>query len=136
MKIYHEPYYVRMREKMGSQTVEMDFDGFRKSIYEGMIWYVCLTVYNKRKQIDNLHDSLEVVGKRGAETFVIALKMLKEFEKYLQERTIGSDKNSIYIGWADSLRKKIYCHFLKRYGYRYIHCPKENGYMVKDITVI
>ena len=120
----------RSIESLGKQEVRMEFSNMG-SEYD-CHWYLSLIVFTKRKKIDQHFDNCEITGKSGAETFVIALKMLQEFEHDIVEE-FPNCTHSIYITGADALRRKIYFHFLPRYGYKLVISYRK-PFMVKRLN--
>lgn len=108
--------YYQSTEKLGKQEVKMEFWNVEKPVNPKCKWMVSLIVYTKRKKIEQHFHNCEITGEHGAETFLIALKMLQEFEEYIQDE-FGYLEHMICIDGMDALRRRIYQHFLPRYGY-------------------
>lgn len=106
-------------EELGKQKIRMEFTNVEESVKQKCKWWVAFIVYTKRKKIEQHFGNCEITGEHGAETFVIALKMLQEFEQYI----LGEYpylEHMICVDGADAMRRRIYQHFLPRYGYEKI----------------
>ncbi|UVX98790.1 MAG: hypothetical protein [Bacteriophage sp.] len=72
----------------------------------------------------------KTTGNCGLEGLIWAKNGLLEFEKFIKKDYL---KQRIVISWTDNKRKKVYIHYLKRYGYRLkIHYGRE--FLIKDIA--
>ena len=103
-------------ENLGKQQIRMEFWNTEKPINPKCKWMVSLIIFTKRKKIDQHFGNCEITGEHGAETFLVALKMLQEFEQNIVKEYPYLE-HMICIDGADALRRRIYQHFLPRYGY-------------------
>ena len=104
-------------ETLGKQTIHMEFWNTEPSRLEYRCkWKVSLVIYTKRKKINQHFNNCEISGESGIETFLIAARMLREFEEYIVDK-YPHHEHIMYVDGADSLRRRIYQHFLPRYGY-------------------
>lgn len=118
------------------QQVQVGFAGFEvpHKRPRRIHWFMSLVVFNKRNKINEHFDRCEITGSSGAESFVIAREAMKIFEeKELTSGEFANCEHVLFIGGVDSLRRKIYGHFLKRYGFKAGRDPDGHWAMIKNI---
>lgn len=87
------------------------------------IYGVCFEIKRKR----TMDTFLKITGEDGIKPLLWAKKKILDFEERISEISY-SDNISLFVGWDDSRRKKVYIRGLKNNGYRinnidgYGHC--------------
>lgn len=108
--------YYQSTEKLGKQTIQMEFWNVEEPVNPKCKWFVSLIIYTKRKKMEQHFHNCDITGECGAETFIVALRMLQEFEQDIVKEYPYLE-HLMCIDGADALRRRIYQHFLPRYGY-------------------
>lgn len=103
------------KKRFGRQTAYITFheDYSAKKVY----WYVEFQVYTKRKHIEKNFERNTITGENGVQPLLFAKDSILAFYDFLKKE-FPDQENIIVVQWADNLRKKIYTHFLPRYGFQ------------------
>ena len=85
---------------------------------------VCLTIYNKSKDMYSNMDKHLVTGADPIRDFIIARKMFDALEAKVVQSTIAQRQDAvILIQWEDNRRRDAYYKVLSRKGYTYGKMP-------------
>ena len=106
--------------RIGKQTARIGFCLDRKEMDKTCYWFVEFQIYTKRKHIERNYAECRMTGECGVEGLLFAKDAILEFSKWIltQRWAETGCRQVIVVWWADNIRKKIYCHFLPRYGFK------------------
>lgn len=123
------------KRKIGNQTAVIKFylsDSYCKG--NKHYWWVSFQIYSKRKHIEKNFEDCKITGKCGLEGILFAKDAILEFEKFISTQyEVNENHHFIVVGWADKVRKKIYCHFLPRYGF-VLGKYQGSGALIKEVS--
>jgi hypothetical protein len=134
-KYYNDIYYCheertyQLKRIVGNQTIYMEFSEIeldRNAFVRNDCRYynVCLTIYNKSKDMYTNMDKHLSTGKDPIRNFIIARKMFDALEAKVVQSAIAHNQDvAIVIHWEDNRRRDAYYKVLSRKGYRYATMP-------------
>lgn len=96
-------------------------------------YWIALSSGKKRRDFD-IYEDKELKSDGGIKALMWVKEMIFSFPEYFKQNKIKSNKSEyICIKWADSRRRDIYSHLLKRYGFYFMQDGGEK-LLIKKIT--
>lgn len=99
-----------------NQTFNMHFQEYAYS-FDTIYFYVCMSVYNKRKNYDKNFAGNKITGEHPSLTLAAAAWSFRQLEYAVLEDWNDSHNVVIVVEWSDNRRRDIYTRYLSRYGY-------------------
>lgn len=109
-------YYIRIKDD--GLTYEMSFcHGGNDDCDYWLTYYVCLSIYRKRKDVVENFDNHKLTGNNSFKSFIFAKNAFKSLYDFC------APGRRIIIEAIDDRRAKVYEKFLSDYGFekKYIH---------------
>lgn len=111
--------------QVNDQYIRIFFQG-DKTDFDCFFWNVAIVVYDNEDEIDANFIAYPRTGRQGMRTLILAKQSILEFETFIQEQYSWA-KHTIYAGWHDELRHKVYERGLLSAGYVYGQIPLDKS---------
>lgn len=112
----------RIRSSIGRQILEIELQWIDDFSIENIpVFNIYLSLHTKKRHIEKNMQKIATTGESNPfETYRIALKSFKRLVKYA---LYGYDNCDVilYCTWLDNTRKRIYNHFLSKFGFVFVN---------------
>lgn len=114
----HEKNEYYINTPIENQTLHMAFEMDDWTM--DTVWFnVYMTLYNKRKQIDENENKVKITGNNPMQTVAAAIKAFKILERATLFGFNDRYNVVIHCHWLDNRRRDAYYRFLSKRGYQY-----------------
>ena len=105
-------------ERIGRQTVELYLQCQNDDPLDDTLYFnIYLTLYSKRKHVDNNEDAAKVTGKDAIKTFLVVRRMFRDIVNKCLAEFQENYNIVIYCWWLDARRRDAYYRYLKTLGF-------------------